>query len=121
MGSSSVNCETMKYELFMNNCAISPYKNTFLLAILLITIIASISPLNSYAGDINLIKRILCNKPTCKDELLQKLLNLKEDEYVAGYIINGSDIIEIIKESNIDIKIILLPFKIRFKLDLIRA
>jgi len=92
----------------MNNSTISPYKYTFLLAILLITIIASISPLNSFAQEEEKErgwKGKLCNKPTCKDELRQKLLNLKKGEYVAGYIINGSVIIEIIKESDIDIKI----------------
>ncbi len=70
----------MKNELFMNNSTISPYKNTFLLAILLITIIASISPLNSFAQEEVEKKKgwkgKLCNKPTCKDELLKKLLNL---------------------------------------------
>jgi len=101
----------MKNELFMNNSTISPYKYTFLLAILLITIIASISPLNSFAQEENKKERGWNGKIT-KAELLQKLRNLKEDEYsleddeyVEGYIINGSDIIEIIKESDIDIKI----------------
>ena len=40
-----------------------------------------------------------------KTELRQKLLNLKEGKYVAGYIIKGSDIIKIIEETDLDIKI----------------
>lgn len=49
----------------------------------------------------------LCDKPTCKDELLEELEKVQGDRnmYVEGYIINGSDIIGIIKESNIHIKI----------------
>jgi len=43
----------MKNELFMKNSTISQYKYTFLLSILLITIIASISPLNSFAQEEN--------------------------------------------------------------------
>ncbi|TDI99570.1 MAG: hypothetical protein E2O70_07535, partial [Candidatus Dadabacteria bacterium] len=103
MGSSSVNCEIMKNELFMNNSTISPYKYTFLLVILLITTIASISPLNSFAQEEE--KERGWNGRITKAELLQKLRNLKEREYVEGYIINSSDIIEIIKQSDIDIKI----------------
>jgi len=100
----------------MTNWLNMSYKNIFLLTILLITISLCIRPLNSFALEENKKERgwkgKLCKKLTCKDELLQKLRNLKEPkhwldegEYVEGYIIKGSDIIEIIKESDIDIKI----------------
>jgi len=94
----------MKYELFTNNSANCPNKNTFLLAILLITIIASISPLNSFAQEGYRIERAWNGRIT-KAELKQELLNLKENEFVVGYVINGSDIIEIIEETDLDIKI----------------
>ncbi|MCZ6594678.1 MAG: pentapeptide repeat-containing protein [Bacteroidetes bacterium] len=93
----------MKNELLMNNSAISPYKYKFLLAILLITIIASISPLNSFAQE-EKEERGWYERLT-KSELKQELLNLKEYEFVVGYVIKGSDIIEIIEETDLDIKI----------------
>ncbi len=93
----------MRNELSMNNNTIILNKYRFLLAILLITIIASISPLTSFAQEET--RERGWNGRIIKAELLQILLNLKEDEFVAGYIINGSDIIEIIEESDIDIRI----------------
>lgn len=86
-----------------NNTIIILNKYRLLLAILLITTIASISPLTSFAQEET--RERGWNGRIIKAELLQILLNLKEDEFVAGYIINGSDIIEIIEESDIDIRI----------------
>lgn len=81
-----------------------PYKTkTLLTALLITTLTSSIISLNSYAKDEE--KEEGKNGRITKAQLLNKLKNLKKDEYVDGYIINGSDIIAIIKESDVDIKI----------------
>ena len=74
-----------------------------LLSALLITALTCILSLNSYAHEEK--KERGKNGRITKVELFYKLNKLKGDEYVDGYIIKGSDIIAIIKESDIDIKI----------------
>src|SRR3990172_5941067 len=79
------------------------YKTKLFFPAILITILTCIISLNSYAQEEK--KERGKNGRITKVELFDKLKKLKGDEYVDGYIINGSDIISIIKESKVDIKI----------------
>src|SRR3990172_13186064 len=79
------------------------YKTKLFFPAILITILTCIISLNSYAQEEK--KERGKNGRITKVELFDKLKKLKGDEYVDGYIINGSDIITIIKESKVDIKI----------------
>lgn len=87
-----------------------PYKGKLLLSALLIATLTCFLTSNSYAqleSKERGWKGPLCKRPTCKNELLKELKKVQGDRYqtVEGYIIQGDDIIAIIKESNIDIKI----------------
>jgi hypothetical protein len=77
-----------------------PYKTKLLLSALLITTLTCILSHSSYAQDGE--KPRGYKGPINKEELMKQL---RRNEYVEGYIINGSDIISIVKETNIDIKI----------------